>query len=64
VLYLKELFPEHQWTRKEIADFCCSTTPTVSRTLASFEASGFIRQIGRKIEIIKREPLLELAASD
>lgn len=64
VLYLKELYPEHQWTRKEIADFCCSTTPTVSRTLASFEAAGYIRQTGRKIEITKRDPLVELAATE
>jgi CRP-like cAMP-binding protein len=64
VLYLREVFPEHQWTRREIAEFCGSSTPTVIRTLAKFEAEGILRQHGRKIEIVRREALLELAAID
>lgn len=64
VVYLRERFPEHQWTRREIAEFCGSTTPTVIRTLAKFEADGIIRQVGRNIEISKREALLELAADE
>lgn len=62
IIYLKERFPEHQWTRREIAEFCSSTTPTVIRTLAKFQADGLIRQTGRKIEILKRQPLLDLAS--
>jgi CRP-like cAMP-binding protein len=64
VLYLREMFPDHQWTRREIAEFCGSTTPTVIRTLTKFEAEGLIRQNGRKIEITKRDGLLELAGAE
>jgi CRP-like cAMP-binding protein len=61
VLYLKERFPEHKWTRKEIAEFCGSTTATVIRILARFEDEGIIHQAGRNIEIKNRPKLLALA---
>jgi len=61
ILFLKTRYPEHQWTRREIAEFCGSTTPTVIRTLAKLEAEGIIRQEGRIIEILKRATLLQLA---
>lgn len=64
LIYLRERFPEHQWTRREIAEFCGSTTPTVIRTLAKFEEEGIIRQVGRTIEISKRDALLELAGNE
>lgn len=64
LLYLYERFPEHQWTRREIAEFCGSTTPTVIRTLAKLEAQGIILQTGRKIEILKKGVLLELTANE
>jgi CRP-like cAMP-binding protein len=64
LLYLRERFPEHQWTRREIAEFCGSTTPTVIRALAKLERDGLIRKNGRTIKILEREALLELAASE
>ncbi len=64
VLYLKERFPEHMWTRREIAEFCGSTTPTVIRALKKLETDGIIQQAGRTIKILKREALLDLAASE
>lgn len=64
IVYLRERFPQHQWTRREIAEFCGSTTPTVIRTLAKFEEKGLIRQIGRNIEISNRRALLELAGDE
>ncbi|MEZ4749505.1 MAG: Crp/Fnr family transcriptional regulator [Bdellovibrionota bacterium] len=62
LLYLKAVHPAHSWTRREIADFCGTTTETVIRTLAAFEAEGLIRQKGRKIDIVQREALLECAS--
>ncbi|MCB9253750.1 MAG: Crp/Fnr family transcriptional regulator [Bdellovibrionaceae bacterium] len=62
LLYLKAAHPEHNWTRREIADFCGTTTESVIRTLAAFEAEGLIRQKGRHIDILQREALLECAS--
>ena len=61
LIYLKELFPNHYWTRQEIADFCGSTAPTVIRTLSQFESEGWIRQQGREIQIVDKTRLLELS---
>ncbi len=61
VLYLRERFPEHQWTRREIAEFCGSTTPTVIRALSRLQTEGIVRQNGRKIEILNRQALIDLA---
>ena len=61
LLYLKTAYPEHLWTRREIAEFCGSTTPTIIRTLAQFEEQGFISQEGRTITILNRDALLAKA---
>ncbi|MCX7979065.1 MAG: Crp/Fnr family transcriptional regulator, partial [Bdellovibrionaceae bacterium] len=61
LIYLKERYPEHRWTRKEIADFCSSTTATVIKTLAQFEDEGLIAQDGRNIQILKRSHLLAMS---
>lgn len=61
IIFLKDRHPEHQWTRKEIADYCGSTTPTVIKTLARFEAEGLIAQKGRQIQILQRQGLLALS---
>lgn len=58
IVYLRELHPEHNWTRKEIADFCSSTTPTVIRVLSRFEKEGLLRFSKRRIEIVQKDLLL------
>lgn len=60
LVYLKELHPEHNWTRQEIANFCASTVSTVIKTMAQLEEMGLISQKGRSIEIQDREGLLAL----
>lgn len=60
LIYLKDLHPEHMWTRQEIANFCASTTSTIIKALAEIEAMGLIYQEGRKIEILDREALINL----
>ena len=60
ILYLKEMHPDHLWTRREIAEFCSSTTPTVIRSLAKLEQMQLIQQSGRKIHIVDKEALKKL----
>ena len=60
IIYLKELHPDHNWTRQEIANFCASTVSTIIKTMAELESMGHISQIGRAIEILDREALLNL----
>lgn len=60
LIYLKDIDPEHNWTRQEIANFCGSTVSTVIKALASIEDLGYIKQSGRSIEILNRKELLAL----
>lgn len=60
LIYLKDLHPDHNWTRQEIANFCASTVSTVIKALASLEDRGFIRQEGREISILDRNGLIAL----
>ena len=61
IIYLKDLYPEHNWTRQEIANFCASTVSTIIKAMAELEDMGLISQKGRSIEILKRQELLQLA---
>lgn len=60
ILYLKELYPDHTWTRVEIANFVASTGPTVIRGLAELERRGLIHQEARRIEVLNKDGLLNL----
>jgi len=60
IIYLKDIHPDHNWTRQEIANFCASTVSTVIKAMAELESLGFISQKGRSIEILNRESLLSL----
>lgn len=64
IVYLLELYPEHNWTRQEIANFCASTVSTVIKALAELEDLGLIKQEGRTIHILNREELLSLQDLD
>lgn len=61
VVYLKERYGDHRWTRAEIASFCGSTVSTVIKTLAKFEERGWIAQNGREIQVRDRAALLALS---
>lgn len=61
VLFLKDNFKDQNWTRKEIAEWAGTTPETVMRSLADFEEEGFIELKGRKINILKKEALIERA---
>ncbi|GIL18390.1 MAG: cAMP-binding protein [Oligoflexia bacterium] len=60
LIYLKDLHPDHNWTRQEIANFCASTVSTVIKTLAELENMGLIRQEGRSIHVLDRDGLVAL----
>lgn len=60
LVYLKDLHPNHNWTRQEIANFCASTVSTVIKALAELEENKFIRQEGRSISILDRQGLVAL----
>ncbi|MGZ3770036.1 MAG: Crp/Fnr family transcriptional regulator [Bdellovibrio sp.] len=60
LIYLKNLHPDHNWTRQEIANFCASTVSTVIKTLAQLEELGYIAQEGRTITILNSEALISL----
>lgn len=60
IVYLKELFPTHNWTRQEIADFVASTPTTIIKALAELENRQLIAQEGRRIDILNRDELLNI----
>ena len=60
IIYLKDLYPDHNWTRQEIANFCASTVSTIIKAMAELENLGYISQKGRSIEILNHEALLNL----
>lgn len=60
IVYLKDLHPEHNWTRQEIANFCASTVSTVIKAMGELEENGYISQKGRSIEILDRQALINL----
>ena len=61
ILFLKDNFSSPIWTRREIAEWAGTTPETVMRTLAALEDQGLIEQEGRKIEIVDKQRLLDLA---
>lgn len=64
LIYLKDLHPEHNWTRQEIANFCASTVSTIIKALSTLEEKGLIKQDGRSIHIVDREALIRLQDED
>ena len=63
LVYLKDIHPEHNWTRQEIANFCASTVSTVIKGMARLEDLGLIEQEGRTVRLVDREGLLALVES-
>ena len=60
VVYLKDLHPDHSWTRQEIANFCASTVSTVIKALSELEELNLIKQAGRSIQVLNRDGLIAL----
>jgi CRP-like cAMP-binding protein len=64
LVYLKDLHPDHKWTRQEISNFCASTVSTIIKAMAELESRGLIRQDGRSIDILDRDALIALQESE
>lgn len=60
LILFKKLYPDHLWTRSEIANYCASRTPTVIKTLGLLEEWGAISQNRRSIKIVNEEILLDV----
>jgi CRP-like cAMP-binding protein len=60
LVYLKELDPNHSWTRQEISNVISSTVSTVIKALGELEKRGLIKQEGRGIAIVDRDGLLSV----
>ena len=61
LLYLLELQPDYLWTRREIAEFCGTSTETVIRVIRSFDEQGLVVTDGRKMRIVDKQSLLNIA---
>lgn len=61
LIYLLRFQNIHNFTRRQIAEYCGTTEPTVIRTLAKFVQENLIITKGKKIEIKDYDGLLEIA---
>ncbi len=59
--FLRTRYPNYQWTRKEVGEYCGAKTETVSRILTKAHNEGLISKDGRKINIVDLEKLYEFA---
>ncbi len=59
LIYLKYRYPEHTWTRKEIAEYSGSTYETVTRVMTKLETEGLIEKAGRDYNILNEQSLLD-----
>ncbi len=62
VLYFKDHFPNHNWTRKELGEWAGTSPETVMRVLGKLESEKVLSLQGRLITILDRKKLL-LAAN-
>ncbi len=58
LLYLKFKYPEHTWTRREIAEYSGSTLETVTRVMTLLAENNLIEKRGRDFEVLNYEEIL------
>ena len=61
LIFLKNRYPAHHWTRREIGEYCGAKTETVSRVLGDLERSKVIEKVGRDILILDEYAMLAMA---
>ncbi len=59
LIYFKLKYPDHTWTRKEIAEFSGSTFESVTRVMTKLSDRGLIAKEGRDYSINDHQKLLE-----
>ena len=63
LLFLKYKYPSTVWTRKEIAEYSCSSLESVARLMTKLEEHNIIQKIGRDYSIEDKDALLDLPES-
>lgn len=58
LVYLKLRYPDHKWTRKEIAEYSATTLETVTRIMTQLTQDGTIIKNGRDFEIKDLDKLI------
>lgn len=58
LVYFKLKYPDHLWTRKEVADFSGSTYESVTRVMTQLSKEGLITKEGRDFSIPEIQKLL------
>ncbi len=53
LLFLKFKYPEHTWSRKDIAQYSGTTIETVTREIKNLEEKKIIKKEGKKILLLK-----------
>ncbi len=61
LLFLKAKYPDYQWSRKEIGDYCGAKIETVSRLITKLESEGLLKKEGRNILIEDTKKLTDFA---
>lgn len=64
LIYLKLKYPDQTWTRKEIAEYSCSTYETVTRVMTKLEEMALIKKSGRDYDILDQDRMLTLTFDD
>ncbi len=59
LVFLKHKYPKKVWTRKEIAEYSCSTYETVTRVMTKLENKSIICKEGRDYKILNLDKMLE-----
>ncbi len=63
LVFLKHKYPNKVWTRKEIAEYSCSTYETVTRIMTKLESNSIICKEGRDFKILKLDKMLDSSKS-
>ncbi len=61
LVYLRLRYPEHNWTRREIAEFSETTEETCTRVMGQLEARGLLVKQGRRFDLPAPDKLLDEA---
>ena len=64
LIYFKLKYPDHTWTRKEIADFVGSTYESVTRVMSLLSQKKLIVKHGRNFDIPDTRALLDFSKNE
>ena len=62
LVFMKLKYPERTWTRKEIAEYSCTSAESVARLMTKLQEQEIIKKEGRDFHILNQEKLIHLPA--